>query len=170
MTSPCETGPESRLGWATSLLFWVCLFLAGGLYAAVALSPKLLAYLALEREFSANQWRLVALDRQVSHLEKVIEAQTHDPAFVREQARSAFDVASPDELRIPVDRHLRLNIEAAALEPQLPPRTHPWYAPLFSAVARSHELGNALLGAAAALVLFAFTFLNERRRQHLNCQ
>ncbi len=154
---PCQ-------GWLTSLAFWVCLFIAAGLYATVALSPKLLAYLALDREYRSNQWRLVELDRQVTHLERVIEAQTHDQAFVREQARSAFDVASPDEQRIPVGSHLRLNIEVAAPEPASVPRMLPWYAPLLATVARSHDVGNALLGTAAALVLYAFTLLHDRRR------
>src|SRR5436190_77972 len=139
-------------GWLTSLAFWACLFMAAALYAAVALAPKLLAYLALEREFEANQWRLIALDRQVSHLEKVIEAQTHDPAFVREQARSAFDMTSPDEQRIPVDSHLRLSIEAAPAAANSPARSLPWYSPLLAAVARSRDAGSALLGVAAALV------------------
>jgi hypothetical protein len=151
-------------GWLTSLVFWVCLFLAAGLYATVTLSPKLLASVALEREYLANQWRLVELDRQVSHLERVIEAQTHDPAFVREQARSAFDVASPDEQRIPVDAHFRLNIEVAAPEIPAAPRILPWYTPLLALVARSHVVGNALLGTAGALVLYAFTFLHDGRR------
>ena len=164
MPSTPTTNREPWQGWLTSIAFWVCLFMAAGLYATAALSPKLLAYLALEREHRANQWRLVELDRQVSHLERVIEAQTHDPAFMREQARSAFDVARADEQRIPVSSHLRLNIEAAAPEPQSAPRMLPWYAPLLAVVARSHGVGNALLGTAAALVLYAFTFLHDRRR------
>ena len=149
--------------WLTSLAFWSCLFTATGLYAIVVLSPKLLTYLILDREYVANQWRLVELSRQVAHFDKVIQAQTQDPAFIREQARAAFDVAPPNEQRIPVDSHLRLNIELGTKPPARPSRSLPWYAPLLGTVANSRPAGNVLLGSAAILVLFAFAFLFERR-------
>jgi len=152
--------------WLTSLAFWGCLFFAAGLYATVVLSPKFLAYLILDREYVANQWRLVELSRQVAHFDKVIQAQTHDPAFIREQARDAFDVAPPNEQRIPVDSHLRLNIEFGTKPASTPSRTLPWYAPLLRAVANSRGLGNFFLGSAAMLVFFAFAFLFERRVGH----
>jgi len=149
--------------WLTSLAFWCCLFVAAGLYATVVLSPKLLAYLILDREYVANQWRLVELSREVAHFDKVIQAQTHDPAFIREQARDAFDVAPPNEQRIPVDSHLRLTIELATKPPAMPSRTLPWYTPVLGTVANSRGVGNFLLGSAAILVFFAFAFLFERR-------
>ena len=153
---------EPRQSWVISLAFWLCLFIAAGLYGTVTLSPKLLAFLVLDREYRTNQWRLVLQERQVAHLQKVIDAQTNDPAFRREQARSDLDVANSDEQRIPVDSHLRLNIEAgnAGL-----PATHadlPRYAALLEFVARSHRVGNALLGTAAILVLYAFARLYVR--------
>ena len=153
---------EPRQGWLTSLAFWLCLFTAAALYGTVTLSPKLLAFLVLDRDYRTNQWRLVSQERQVAHLQKVIEAQTNDPAFMREQARSDLDLANSDEQRIPVESHLRLNIETgnAGL-----PATHPGlprYAALLEFVAHSHRVGNALLGAAAILVLYAFTRLYVR--------
>ena len=36
-------------GWLTSLVFWLCLFTAAALYGTVTLSPKLLAFLVLDR-------------------------------------------------------------------------------------------------------------------------
>jgi cell division protein FtsB len=150
-------------GWLTSLAFWLCLIAAAGLYAAVTLSPKLVAFLTLNRQYHANQWKLVALERQVDHLERVIEAQKNDPGFVREQARSDFDVASPTDERIPVESHLRLNIGTGSLNLPTGPAELPWYTPLLAAVAHSRTVSNGLLCAAAILVLYAFALLNERR-------
>jgi len=158
--NPPSRGP--RQGWLASLMFWLCLFMAAALYGTATLSPKLLAFLVLDREYRTNQWRLVLQERQVAHLQKVIEAQTNDPAFMREQARSDFDVAELNEQRIPVESHLRLNIETGNSSL---PATHselPRYAVLLEFVARSHRVGNALLGAAAILVLYAFTRLYVR--------
>jgi cell division protein FtsB len=160
---------EEGDGWLTSLAFWVCLIGAAALYATVTLSPKLLNFLTLNRSYQANQWKLVSLEKQVDHLQKVIDAQRNDPAFVREQARFDFDVASPDEQRIPVDSHLRLNIgtgnaDLAVVRPDLP-----WYSPLFAVVAHSRFVANMLLGIAALLVVYAFTFLNDGGKE-VSCQ
>ena len=129
----------------------------------MTLSPKLLAHLTLSRDYRANQWQLVSLKKQVDHLQKVIDAQKNDPAFVREQARSDFDVASPDEQRIPVDSHLRLNIGTGSADLVVVSPDLPWYAGLLAGVARSRPAANALLGLAAFLVLYSFTLLYERR-------
>jgi cell division protein FtsB len=151
-------------GWLTSLAFWLCLFTSAALYATVALSPKLLAFLTLNREYHANQWQLISLKKQVDHLQKVIDAQKNDPAFVREQARSDFDVASPDEQRIPVDSYLRLNIGTGNADLAVAPAELPWYSPLLAIIARSRSVSNALLGIAAILVLYAYALLYERTK------
>ena len=153
---------EPRQSWLASLLFWLCLFTAAAMYGTVTLSPKLLAFLVLDREYRTNQWRLVAEEQQVERLKKVIEAQTNDPAFMREQARSDIDVAGSDEQRIPVESHLRLNIETGHSGLPTTSTDLPRYAALLEFVARSHRIGNALLGAAAILVLYAFTRLYVR--------
>lgn len=161
MAPPLNPRQEPRHGWLTSLAFWLCLFAAAALYGSVTLSPKLLAFLTLNRDYRANQWRLVSLKKQVDHLQKVIDAQKNDPAFVREQARSDFDVASPDEQRIPVDSHLRLNIGTGNADLVVVPPELPWYSMLLAGVARSRAFANTLLGLAAFLVLYAFTLLHE---------
>ena len=154
---------DTRHGWIVSLAFWLCLFAAATLYAAAALSPGLLACLTLDREFRANQWRLVALEKQMERLERVIEAQKSDPAFLREQARADFQVAAPGEQRIPVDGPLTLQIGAEQTSAARPAAGLPWYAPVARAVARSRDAVNSLLAAAAALVLCAFGLFYERR-------
>jgi cell division protein FtsB len=155
---------ETGNSWLTSLAFWLCLFTAAALYATVTLSPKLLAFLTLNREYHANQWKLVSLMKQVDHLQKVIDAQKNDPAFVREQARSDFDVASPDEQRIPVDSHLRLNIGTGNADLAVAAAELPWYSPLLATVARSRSVANTLLGTAALLILYAFALLYDRAK------
>ncbi len=155
---------ETGNSWLTSLAFWLCLFTSAALYATVTLSPKLLAFLTLNREYHANQWKLISLKKQVDHLQKVIDAQKNDPAFAREQARSDFDVAGPDEQRIPVESYLRLNIGTGNADLPVAPAELPWYSPLMAAVARSRSVSNMLLGIAAILVLYAFALLYERNK------
>jgi len=155
-----ETGND----WLTSLAFWLCLFASAALYGTVTLAPKLLTFLTLNRQHLANQWKLVSLEKQVGHLQKVIDAQKNDPAFVREQARSDFDVAGSDDERIPVESHLRLNIGTGNADLQVVAAELPWYSPLLSVVARSRNVSNTLLGVAAVLVLYAFAMLYERAR------
>ena len=81
---------------------------------------------------------------------------------MREQARSDFDVANSDEQRIPVESHLRLNIETGNTGSPAAHTELPQYASLLEFVARSHRVGSALLGAAAIMVLYAFTRLYVR--------
>ena len=154
--------PATRDDWLTSLGFWLCLVAAAALYATVTLSPKLLTFLTLNRAYRVNQWKLVSLERQVDHLQRVIDAQKNDPAFVREQARFDFDIASPDEQRIPVESHLRLNIGTGNADLAVVPPDLPWYSPLFAAVVHTEVVADTLLVIAAVLVLYAFTFLNDR--------
>ena len=155
---------ETGNGWFTSLAFWLCLFAAASLYETVTLSPKLLTFLTLNRQYQANQWKLVSLEKQVGHLQKVIDAQKNDPAFVREQARNDFDVAGADDERISVESHLRLNIGTGSANLQVAPTEMPWYSPLLAVVARSRSVSNTLLAIAVVLVLYAFTLLYERTR------
>ena len=162
MSLPADSERASRSSWLTSVAVWLCLFAAGGLYATVTLSPKLLTFFQLHRDYHANQWKLVSLKEQVDHLQRVIDAQKNDPAFVREQARDDFDVAAPDEQRIPVDSRLRLNIGTGNANLVVVPRDLPWHTGLLAVVARSRAAANTLLGLAAFLVLYAFTLLNER--------
>jgi cell division protein FtsB len=153
----------SLLGALSSLGFWLCLFVAAALYAAVALSSKLCTYGSLRAEFETNQWRLVTLERQVAQLRRVVAAQQHDPAFVREQAQSDFELSRPGEQRIPVDSHLTLHIGPGRIAATVRPVSFPVYAPLARKIATSRELSNSLLAAAAALVIGAFTIFPAHR-------
>jgi cell division protein FtsB len=141
-----------------SLAFWLCLFVAAALYAAVALSSKLVVHETSNAAFEANQWRLVALERQVSRLRMVTAAQRDDQAFLREQARSDFAISRPDEERIPVEPHLTLHIGAGRPESSARRDSFSACLPLLRLIAGSRGLSDALLATAAALVIGAFTF------------
>jgi cell division protein FtsB len=164
MSADFETDRSgSLLGACSSLAFWLSLFVAAALYAAVALSSKLCVYGSLHAEFESNQWRLVTLERQVNRLRRVVAAQQNDPAFVREQAQSDFELARPGEQRIPVDSHLTLQIGPGCKSAARRPVALPVYAPLARKIATSRELGSGLLAAAAALVIGAFTIFPAHR-------
>lgn len=162
MPTPDDCAPLGPgRSWLFSLAFWLCLFAAAGLYGAVALSPKLLTYFELSREHNSNQWRLVSLERQVAHLQRIIDAEKNDPAFVREQARTELEVAGPEEQRIEVESHLHLKIGTGSPDLATPPGTRAWYEPLLAFLAYSRSTSNLFLAAAAGLVLYAFTLLRD---------
>lgn len=152
-----------RQSWLVSLAFWLSLLFSAALYAAVALSPKLLAMVTLNQQREENQLRLVAVEKQVQQLQKVIEALKHDPSFAKELARTDFETAPADEHRIPVDTHLSIDLRSAGPNLSVTPSNLPWYAPLLNAIGNNRKAGNTLLTIAALLVLYAFTFLQERR-------
>lgn len=154
-----STAAES--GWFVSLLFWLALFAAAALYAAVALAPKYLAYLEISREYYDNQVRLVGLQRQVAYLQKVGAALENDPQFAAELTRVEFDASRPGEERIPVERHLALDGRVPQPPSAVSTARLPWYAPLVVLAAENRRLRRDLLIAAGAIVLVAFTFLHE---------
>lgn len=148
-------------GWVTSLLFWLCLVLAASMYGGVALAPKLLSWLTLKQEHYTHQVRLVELERKVKYLGRVVDAMENDAEFAAQLARVDFDAARPGDERIAVDPMLSLDArERPAATPALP-RTASLLAPLLRQVTDRPELRRALLTIAAALILFAFTFLQE---------
>ena len=107
----------------------------------------------------------MSLEKQVEHLQKVIDAQKNDPAFVREQARFDFDVASPDEQRIPVESHLRLNIGTGNADLAVVPAGTPLvFAPVRRrrpfAVCGQHAAGNR--GGPRAVRLHVSTTIGHR--------
>ncbi len=129
------------------------------LFGVVSLSPKLLAYLQLRSQFDMNQRKLVALETQADQLQRVIDAMQHDKEFAAELIRIEFDAARPDEEIIPVDPPLKR--DARVVETSLPEITteHVWYEPVVKNLASDSKLRTSLLGAAAMLVVAAFTLL-----------
>ena len=149
--------PKSeRYAGPGSLACWFCLLLAAVLYAAVALSPKLVALTLLRHEHEQNQERLVALEKQVERIERISEALEHDPEFNAALARADFEQVRPGEQRITVQPHLALELRPSAANLKLPDLPLPWYVPLLEVFSENRRLSNIVLGLAAALALLSF--------------
>lgn len=155
--------PESSHGWIVSVVFWLCLFTAAGLYATVALAPKLLTFDRLQSRYRSNRSQLVALQQQITHLRRVAVALQTDPLFRSEFARVQFRASAPAEQRIPVSADLSLNVLSPAAKTVVTARRFPWYTPVLLGVATSRRTQNWLLAAAAMITVGAFTFLPTGR-------
>ena len=156
--TPQEVGTLRR--WLASLAFWTSLLVATLLYAAVTLAPKVVAYVDLRDSHYRNQVDLVALERDVNHLEKVEEALEHDPQFAAELARINFDAVHPGEERIAVDRALNLD---ATPSPPPPGRRSDYldpYLPHLRLIAGDSSMRTKALAAAATITIVAFTFFH----------
>lgn len=153
-----------------SLAFWCCLFSAAGLFAALALAPKLHTYRELRREYIGMQQKLVGKERQVDYLQKVADALEHDPEYAAELARIDFGTDETEE-RIPVDPKLGLS---GAVTPNLNAKglagserngsTDILESPLLDTLSVDRRVRSSLLGATCLLVLVAFTFLCNTAR------
>lgn len=157
-TQPTAPHEMSTLQWVVSFLFWGQLLLAGGLYGAVALAPKLSNYVHLRGEFHTNQVQLVQLEETVEELKKVTEALESDPDLLEELARIDLDATRPGEERIPLQNELTLQSRIKNNTRAVSPETDEWYSPLLTAYATDHRLRRVSLLVAASLVIAAFTF------------
>ncbi len=158
---------DSKFGWIVSLAFWLVLFCAVGVYASVALSPKLLTYLNLHNEYYVNQVRLVRIEKQVENLGRVVVALETDPNFSAELARIDFDAERPGDERIPVDPELSLDGRLANATLSVPATSLPWYGSLLKVVANNNRFRTTLLFTSAMLTILAFTFLQESQTRQL---
>jgi len=154
-----ESRSETFSGMAFSLIFWVCLLIATGLFGLVSLAPKFCDYLQLRSNFDTNQRKLVALEQQADKLGRVVHAIQNDPDFVAELTRIEFDAVGPDEEVIPVERDLQFDArqdQSPVLEPN---DVLEWYKPYVTVLASNSNLRISLLGTAAVLVIVSFTML-----------
>jgi cell division protein FtsB len=150
---------ETQGSWTVSLLFWLALLAAIGVYALVALSPKLLAYLDLRQEHQANQVQLVRVEHQIDDLRQIAVSLKQDPDFVRKLANVEFGAARPDEEHIPVDEPLQISIRDndPVFEPLSESQT--WLRSAIRPFATHRQLRGTILLIAAGILIFAFTFL-----------
>lgn len=142
-----------------SLLFWLCLLNAAGLYAAIALSPRLVVWGDLQFESARRQVELVNLERQAQQLARVAAALERDPEFVAELARAELAIAKPGGTQIPLPPALGFNPRAPRAVEEVAEPTTPWYLPAARLAATDARLRWRMLGAASGLLLFAFVFL-----------
>jgi cell division protein FtsB len=172
-TEPTTNAPTLR-AWLTSLLFWFAVLAAAGMYALVALSPKVLAWQEERARWRENQERLVWLERKVDYLKQVAQALESDPEFAAELARIELNASRPGDERLPVEGPLTLAADndrrsevggrrsalpSSDLRPlpsaiRLPPST-------LREFAEDAERRRWTLVAAAVLVVIAFTFLQD---------
>ncbi len=150
---------ETHASWTISLAFWLALLAAIGVYALVALSPKLLTYIQLRQDYQAKQRRLVSIEHEVEDLNHVVDSLAGDPEFVRKLARVEFGARRPGEERIPVDEDLQLSIRDNDPVFETSTDSLPWYGSLVAPFATQQRLRGMLLLAAATILVGAFMFL-----------
>ena len=151
--------PHPRaIEWISSILFWAQLLLAVGLYAAVALAPKLLVAEKLQSDYRKIQSQLVNLEQQVDEVKKVVTALEKDPKLMQELARVDLDAVRPGEERLSLSPDLVLQSGITQARMHETEVSRPWYFPLLAIFAENVKLRTTSLAVAASLVLIAFTF------------
>lgn len=154
-------------GWA-SVLFWVCLFGCGGVYATVYLAPKLVLNSELRRIERINHQRLLNWQTETTRLQRLAVACERDPAFARELARQVFDFRPAEEEAIPLPPHLTLSIPSSMGSSRQPDPGEsgsstsfpdPWFLPLLRWTMRHPAISQSLLGLSGLVTILAFTFL-----------
>jgi cell division protein FtsB len=158
--NPTTNGPTLK-GWITSVLFWLAVLAAAGMYALVALSPKVLAWHDERERWRKNQERLVRLERKVEYLKQVANALESDPEFAAELARVELHASRPGDERLPVERRLALTADKQPSRTANGVVARPWFEPILRDFAEDGTHRRWTLFAAAALVVIAFTFLQE---------
>ena len=154
--------------WLISVLFWSFLLCAVGLYAIVALAPKVWTHMKLKAEYYTNYAQAKALQERINFLKKVAAALKTDPEFRAEYARLDLVQERPKNGEyISVQKHLAWDARKAEMLPQIRPRSLPWYAPLIKQLAFNWYVRRTVLLAAAAIMLLSFGFLHESQRQHV---
>ncbi len=158
---------ESPYGWMISLTFWILLFFAAILFAAVVLAPRYLSYLNLRNEYLATQVKLVSLENQVEYLKQIAHSLEHDPEFRSEVARVDFDAFRPGEERIAVAPELALDVPQWNPNQKIPSVSHSWYEPMLKVLSENQKIRSSILLCAAAIILLSFTFLHESQSKQL---
>tara|TARA_R110002095_G_scaffold121566_1_gene105759 strand:+ start:9437 stop:10036 length:600 start_codon:yes stop_codon:yes gene_type:complete len=158
---------ESRYAWIISMTFWIFLFIAASMFAAVVLAPRYLSYLKLRNEYLANQVQLVSLENQVEYLKQIAHSLEHDPEFRSEVARVDFDAVCPGEERISVDPDLALDVPQWNPNHKIPVINRSWYQPMLSVLSDNQKIRSSILLTAAVIVVLSFTFLHESQSRQL---
>lgn len=158
---------ESRFGWLISLTFWILLFIAASLFAAVVLAPRYLSYLNLQNEYYANQVQLVSLENQVEYLREIAHSLEHDPEFRSEVARVDFDAVRPGEERIAVDPDLALDVPQWDPDKKIPVTNRSWYVPMLGVLSENQKIRSSILLTAGVILVLSFTFLHESQSRQL---
>lgn len=162
-TTPHPAAPPSPSGLFVSLSFWFSLLTAAALFAAVTLSGKILDTERRAAEVAVEASRVDQLALEVHRLELKAHALETDSDYIAAVARQKLTPQSPRTASVgpnvpdrPLDAASNLHTPIAS-DARLE-ILRPW----MQRIAADSLLRARLLMAAAALVLFAFTFLHER--------
>ncbi len=150
--------PHPRTLWPVSICFWLTLLLAAVVYGSVFLAPKLAVWNRLRFEHEQNAARLVELDNEVEYLERVEDTLRTDPDFLRRLSENSH-LINDGEL-IPVSGNLLFGVDDEEQKTETAANAPPlqW---LIERLAADRSLRSGLLAFTAALVVLAFTFLND---------
>lgn len=159
--SCCEPPEAETASWAVSLCFWLTLILAAGVYATVALAPKVAVWSQVRFEHRRNAADLIRLEQDVDYLERVQEALETDPEFVERLAGLSQQNADDGQEFIPVSGTLLFGYTAEQADSRLQRPAEPRFHGLIMALATHVRLRTGLLTFAAGLTIFAFAFLND---------
>jgi hypothetical protein len=143
---------------AASLAFWCSLLIAAGLFAVLALAPKLRTYHQLSRDYQGLHRQLVSTERRTESLARVADALQHDPDFASELARINFD-APKTEQRTPVGPQLSLTAWDSDSTVDTEVRPSPAVlldGPLLNALSDDRTVRVPLFAASSLLVVVAF--------------
>jgi hypothetical protein len=148
-----------------ALAFWCSLFLAAGLFAVLALAPKVRTYHGLAREYDRLHRRLVSTERRTESLTKVADALEHDPQFAAELSRVDFDAPNGEE-RIPVGPQLSLAAWDSGPAVEEAVRHEPSQMlvdePFLDMLCDDRTVRLRLMGAGSLLILAGFGLCGER--------
>ncbi|HEV8000282.1 MAG TPA: hypothetical protein VGP63_10410 [Planctomycetaceae bacterium] len=148
---------------AAALAFWCSLLIAAGLFAVLALAPKLRTYHQLSRDYQGLHRQLVSTERRTESLAKVADALQHDPDFASELARINFD-ASKTEERIPVGPQLSLaawDSESTVDADVRPSPAALLDGPLLNTLSDDRAVRVPLFAASSLLVVVAFALCGQ---------
>ncbi len=162
---PTIPGPDFR---RVRVAFWAALVTATWLYAIVALSPGCLVLGDLTERISENQRAVRSLESQVNYLEQVRSSLQADPAYAKELALLDHQGNDPGEIRLPVASSLRLARFESVTRPILDVPGTWTLRPVVEALAHEPALKSTILVIAAAIVLLAFTLLQDSHAERLN--
>jgi hypothetical protein len=148
-----------------ALAFWCSLFLAAGLFAVLALAPKVRTYRGLAREYDRLHGRLVLTERRTESLAKVADALENDPQFAAELSRVDFDAPRGEE-HIPVGPQLSLAAWDSEPGAEEADRHHSTQAlldePLLDTLCDDRAVRLPLMGASSLLILTAFGLCRDK--------
>jgi hypothetical protein len=152
--------PQSVGSFFLSVSFWLTLTVAGIMYAAVSLSPKLAAWINVRQQYVTNATRLTQLEDEVDYLERVAEALKTDPEFAKRMIRANQSPGTQESEFIPVSKGLLFG-GAETKQYKVPEVVRPAFAKVVFHLASHEQHRTWLLVGSAGLTLLAFALLND---------